>query len=146
MEFIIDAQSRDIFDNVFAFWGTLSSEGFVLSLDGQVFNRTVTDPKLLIGQKFSETVYWQASEHDSEILENSITEAAQGMKSKVLLDFRVSANEVINIELYNFYLPPKMPTSVCGFGIWQKITFSLLRSAMSFLKLRRTIFLHLTLF
>jgi PAS domain S-box-containing protein len=100
MEFTIDAQGRDIFDNVFAFWGTLSSEGFVLSLDGQVFNRTVTDPKLLIGQKFSETVYWQASEHDSEILENSITEAAQGMKSKVLLDFRVSANEVINIELY----------------------------------------------
>lgn len=100
MEFTIDAQGRDIFDNVFAFWGTLSSEGFVLSLDGQVFDRTVTDPKLLIGQKFSETVYWQASEHDSEILENSISEAAQGTKSKVLLGFRVSANEIINIELY----------------------------------------------
>lgn len=100
MEFTIDAQNQDIFDNVFAFWGRLSSEGFVLSLDGQVFNRTATDPKLLIGQKFSETVYWQASEHDSEILEDSITEAALGMKSKVLLNFRVSANEIINIELY----------------------------------------------
>ncbi len=114
MEITIDAQTRNIYNNVFAFWGTLSSEGFVLSLEGQVFNRTVTDPKLLIGQKFSETVYWQASEHDSEILENSITETAKGTKSKVLLDFRVSANEIINIELYLHYIADDKTIFFCA--------------------------------
>ncbi len=100
MEFTLDTISQDIFENIFAFFGTLSSDGFVQSLDGKVFERTSTDPQLLIGQKFSETVYWQASEYISEILDNSVAEAAKGTKSKVLLEFRVSANEIINIELY----------------------------------------------
>lgn len=103
MEFSIASQSRSIFQNVFAFFGTVSSEGFVLSLEGEVFKRTTTDPQLLIGQKFSETVYWQASEHTAEILERAIAEAAKGNHSKSFLDFRVSADEIINIE---FYLHP----------------------------------------
>ena len=61
MEFTLNAQNRIIFENVFAFFGTLSSSGFVLSLQGKVFERTATDPTLLISQKFSETVYWQSS-------------------------------------------------------------------------------------
>ncbi len=100
MEFTLDNISRDIFKNVFAFFGTLSGDGFVLSLDGKVFERTATEPHLLIGQKFSETVYWQAAEYIPELLDNSIAEAAEGSKSKVLLEFRVSASEIINIELY----------------------------------------------
>lgn len=103
MDFTLDNISRDIFKNVFALFGTLSSDGFVMSLEGKVFERTSTDPNLLIGQKFSETVYWQASEYISSILDSSIAEAAKGNKSKVLLEFRVSANEIINIE---FYLHP----------------------------------------
>ncbi len=100
MEFTLDNFNRDIFQNVFAFYGILSSDGTVQSLDGKVFDRTSTDPQLLIGQKFSETVYWQASEYTSEILNNSITEASKGTKSKVTLEFRISAGEIINIELY----------------------------------------------
>ena len=103
MEFTINAQNRIIFENVFAFFGTLSSSGFVLSLEGKVFERTSTDPRLLIGQKFSETVYWQSSEHIPELLEKAIIDAAAGTKSKILLDFRVSASEIIKIE---FYLQP----------------------------------------
>ena len=103
MEISFDNQSRTIFQNVFAFFGTLTSEGFVLSLEGKVFERTTTDPQLLISQKFSETVYWQASEHTSEILENAVAEAAKGTHSKSLLDFRVSADAIIKIE---FYLHP----------------------------------------
>ena len=95
--------SQAIFENVFALFGTLTSEGSVLSLAGKVFERTTTDPKLLIGQKFSETVYWQASEYTAPILANAVAEAAHGKNSKTLLDFRVSADEVINIE---FYLHP----------------------------------------
>ncbi|MGI8788014.1 MAG: ATP-binding protein [Pyrinomonadaceae bacterium] len=100
MEFILDIQSQAIFENVFAFFGTLSSEGFVLSLEGKVFERIATDPTLLISQKFSETVYWQATEHTSGILENAIAEAAKGTRSNVLLDFRIRADEIIKIELY----------------------------------------------
>ncbi|MGI8641309.1 MAG: ATP-binding protein [Pyrinomonadaceae bacterium] len=100
MEFIPNSQTLDIFKNVFAFFGTLSSKGYVHSLDGKVFERTATEPELLIGQKFSETVYWQSSEHISGQINSVITESAKGNKAKILVDFRVSANEIINIELY----------------------------------------------
>jgi PAS domain S-box-containing protein len=100
MDFSFNNECQAIFKNVFAFFGTISSEGYVLSLDGKVFERTTTDPMLLIGQKFSETVYWQASAHTSETLENAVAETAKGNNQKIQLDFRVSANEIINIELY----------------------------------------------
>lgn len=103
MQFNLDTQNRTIFGNVFAFFGTLSPAGFVLSLEGKVFERTTTDPQLLIGQKFSETVYWQSSEHIPEILEKAIGDAANGTQSKILLNFRVNAGEVISVE---FYLQP----------------------------------------
>lgn len=100
MEMSLNNQSQAIFQNVFAFFGTLTSEGFVLSLEGKVFERATTDARLLIGQKFSETVYWYASEHTAEILENAVAEAAKGTPSKSLLDFRLSADEIIKIEFY----------------------------------------------
>ena len=103
MEFTLDVQSRIIFENVFAFFGTLSPAGYVLSLEGKVFERTATDPKLLIGQKFSETVYWQSSEHIPDLLEKAISDAANNINSKINLDFRLGAGEIINIE---FYLQP----------------------------------------
>ncbi len=100
MDFSFSGENQAIFKNVFAFFGTISSEGYVLSLDGKVFDRTTTDPKLLIGQKFSETVYWQATAYTSEMFESAVAEAAKGNNQKVQLDFRVSADEIINIELY----------------------------------------------
>jgi PAS domain S-box-containing protein len=103
MKFTLDNISQEIFENVFAFFGTLSLEGFVLSLNGEVFGRAGIDPALLIGQKFSDTAYWHSTEHNPVILENVIAEASKGEKSKVLLDFRVGANEIIKIE---FYLHP----------------------------------------
>ncbi len=100
MEFVTADYNSDIFKNVFAFFGILSAKGFVKSLEGNVFDRTSTDPQLLIGQKFSETVYWQSSEHTSKQVEKLISEAAAGNKEKLLVDFRVSAGNIINIELY----------------------------------------------
>ncbi len=107
MEFNLNTQSRGIFEKVFAFFGTLSSTGFVLSLEGKIFERTTTDPKLIIGQKFSETVYWQSSEYIPELLDKAITDAANDKDSKILLDFRVGAGEIINVE---FYLHPLTET------------------------------------
>ncbi len=100
MEFISDSHTLDIFENVFAFFGSLSPKGYVHNLEGKVFQKTSTDPELLTGQKFSETVYWQSSENISSQIDNVIAEAAKGNKAKILVDFRVSAGDIINIELY----------------------------------------------
>lgn len=100
MEFIPDIHTIDIFKNVFAFFGTLSTGGNVQNLSGKVFEKIDTNPELLVGQKFSETVYWQSSEHIAKQVENSISQAAEGSREKILLDFRVSAGEVIKVELY----------------------------------------------
>lgn len=96
--------TEEVLENLFAFFGILSSEGFVLSLKGKVFERTETNPELLIGQRFSETVYWQSSEFTSSILEKAIEDAANGHKSKTLLDFRINAEEKLIIELFLYPL------------------------------------------
>lgn len=92
--------AQSIFRDVFTFFGTLTAEGCVLSLEGNVFERTATAPELLIGQKFSETVYWQTNELTSGILEQAIVAAANGKKSKTVLDFRINSQEKIIIELF----------------------------------------------
>ncbi len=100
LDFISESQTRNIFLDVFSFFGTLSPEGNVLSLFGDVFERASVNPEVLVGQLFSETVFWQSSEHTSIILIKAIEEAKKGKKTKVLLDFRISSNEKIIIELY----------------------------------------------
>ena len=74
-----------IFENVFAFFGTLNKNGAVIMLKGNIFDKTVLNPELLNGQRFSETVFWQSSEYTPKILERAIEECASGKNSKVLL-------------------------------------------------------------
>lgn len=99
METILDSQAQEIFRDVFAFYGTLSSEGYLLSLDGEIFDQSSSEPEILVGQKFSETVFWQSSEFTSRQLETAVIEAANGKNSKTLLNFRVNSKEKIIIEL-----------------------------------------------
>lgn len=103
-EFVSETVIQNTLKDFFSFFGTLSPEGFVLSLQGKVFERTDTDPRLLVGQRFSETVYWQSSEYTSGILEKAIETANRGEKSKTLLDFRINAEEKIAIELFLYPL------------------------------------------
>lgn len=98
---ISDKRILDAIGNLFVFQGTLDARGHVVDLEGKIFEKTATEPQLLIGQKFSETVYWQSSEHTAANLERAIGEAAE-RAVKVCLDFRVSAEEKIFIEL-NLY-------------------------------------------
>jgi len=100
LEFNINTQTKDIFDNLFAFYGMLSPDGSVLSLNGKIFEQTSTEPHLLVGQKFSETVYWQSSEFVAGQLETAIKNLDERPDTKVLLDFRVSAENTIQIELF----------------------------------------------
>ncbi len=100
MDLILNSQTEDIFDSVFTLYGVLSSEGFVVDLKGRVFEKTETEPALLIGQRFAETVYWQSTEADSKLVEEAITNASEGNKSKITVNFRISAGETVKIELY----------------------------------------------
>ena len=109
-EVISNGIAQDVLENISIFSGTLNSEGIVLSLKGKVFERTETDPALLVGQKFSETVYWQASETVPAILDNAVEIAATGEKTNVLLTFRVSAEEILRVELF---LYPFLEKGVC---------------------------------
>lgn len=89
-----------IYEEVFCFYGSMNPEGFLLSLKGSVFEETSIDSNLLIGQKFSETVFWQAAPHISGVLQSAIQEvAANGSKAKLQLEFRVSAKKTITVDL-----------------------------------------------
>lgn len=93
------AETTSVFENVFAFFGTVNNKGYLINLSGRIFGQTNLNPQLLIGQKFSETVFWQSSEHTAKILEKSIEEAAEGKVSKTLLDFRISSDNKLAVEL-----------------------------------------------
>lgn len=94
-----------VFASIFDFFGTLDRDGRALQLAGSIFDRTNTDPSLLVGQRFAETVFWQSSEHTSRLLEQAIENAKSGQASDTLLDFRVSADEKIPMEVSLRRLP-----------------------------------------
>jgi PAS domain S-box-containing protein len=93
-------ENRAIFENMFDFFATLDSEGRVLHLFGRVFDATNTNPALLNGQPFSQTVFWQSSENTSKILDKAIEAAVAGEHSKLILDFRISADEKVAMEVF----------------------------------------------
>lgn len=93
-------QNQAIFENIFDFFGTLDARGNVLDLKGRIFEKTNTNPALLIGQQFSQTVFWQSSENTSKIFEKAVESAVAGEHSKLILDFRIGAGEKIAVEVY----------------------------------------------
>ena len=104
--------SQEVLEHISVFSGFLDSTGIVLSLKGKVFERTETDPALLVGRKFSETVYWQASENVPAILNNAVEIASNGEKTNVLLPFRVSAEETLRVELFLYPYLEKGSTKI----------------------------------
>ncbi len=95
-----DAKSTAIFENVFDFFGTLDSDGRILFLVGRIFQRTNTETDLLVGQHFSETVFWQSSENTARLVNKAVDDAAAGRDSKLLVDFRISAEEKVPVDLH----------------------------------------------
>jgi PAS domain S-box-containing protein len=94
-----------VFDSVFDLFGTIDQEGRVITLNGRIFERTNSDPNLLSGQILAQTVFWQSSENTSRLLSKVIDEALAGQPSKIVLDFRVSAEQKVPIELSLVPLP-----------------------------------------
>lgn len=94
-----DAISLSVFANVFDLYGTLTTDDTVIDLSGKIFERTGTNPELLIGQVFAQTVFWQSSEDTSKILEKAIAQTLKGNPQRLTLNFRISADEKAAIEL-----------------------------------------------
>ena len=99
MEFTLDGQTFEIFKNLFSIFGTLTPQGQVLSLEGKIFDKTFADPKQLIGQNLTETVFWQSSDANFRMITDSVEAAAKGISSKTILEFRISKEEKSVIEL-----------------------------------------------
>lgn len=89
-----------IFENIFDFFGTLDADGNVLSMTGRIFETTNTNPKLLAGQQFSQTVFWQSSENTAKIVDKAIESSIDGEYSKLIVDFRISADEKVAMEVF----------------------------------------------
>lgn len=102
MKFTLDPQSQELFSDVFAFFGTISPNGSILSLTGNIFNNTSIEPEILIGQKFSDAIFWQSSEQNVDLINQSVNNAIEGNKSTQLLSFRVNSNTKKLVEL-NFH-------------------------------------------
>jgi len=94
-----DTASSRIFDNVFDLFGTLDTEGHILDLRGRIFNETNAEPELLVRQPFAESVFWQTSEANVRIVDRAVKAAADGERSVLHLDFRLSAEEKRPLEL-----------------------------------------------
>jgi len=95
----LDRRSMAIFEKTFDFFGTLDLSGRVLFLRGRLFDRANTNTNLLVGQRFWETVFWQSSENTARLVDKAIVDVAGGKDSNLLVDFRVSAEEKVPIDL-----------------------------------------------
>src|SRR5690349_14324318 len=102
MEFPFDSQTIEIFKNLFSIYGTITPQGKVLSLAGNIFDKTFADPQQLIGHNLTETVFWQSSEANFRMITDAVDAASKGIISKTILEFRISKEEKSYLEL-NLY-------------------------------------------
>jgi PAS domain S-box-containing protein len=87
------------FAELFDLYGTLDREGRVITVSGRIFELTSTDPELLAGQKFSETVFWQSSRNTPNTLNGAIARAAGGEKADIVIDFRAGVGKKIPLDI-----------------------------------------------
>ncbi len=119
-EIYTNFQLNSIFENVFAFFGMLNEKGFLINLQGKAFEKTNLNPELLSGQKFSETVFWQSSESTSKMLDKSVELAASGTGAKVLLDFRLSSEEKLFVEMNLQPVSEKGEIFFCAYDVTER--------------------------
>lgn len=106
-----------IFENIFDFFGVLDPEGKVLSLSGRIFGSTNTNPDLLSGQVFAETVFWQSSEMTPRLIANAIAKASRGENARLVLDFRINADQKAVMEVSVQRIVPGQSLFICGRSI-----------------------------
>ena len=119
-EIYTNPQFISIFEDVFAFFGLLTDKGVLVNLRGRIFEKTSLNPELLIGQKFSETVFWQSSDTTSKMLDKAIETTADGKFSRVLLDFRLSSEEKLCVEMNLYPAQPGEQIFFCAYDVTER--------------------------
>ena len=94
------SETLAVFENVFDLYGTLGLDGRVRQLSGRIFTLANTNPELLLGHVFSETVFWQSSELTAKLVEKAIASAAAGDSTRLVIDFRISSDEKTAMEVF----------------------------------------------
>lgn len=89
----------NLLEDLFDFLGTLDEGGRVLTLSGRIFETTNTEPALLVGQRFADTVFWQTSANTARTFEKALQAAIRGDRRRLILDFRLSAEEKAAVEV-----------------------------------------------
>src|SRR5690606_22010828 len=84
---------------IFDLFGTLDPEGRVIEVAGRIFELTGTDPELLTGQIFSETVFWQSSKNTPKALKDAIARAAAGEKADLVIDYRLGVGKKVPLDM-----------------------------------------------
>lgn len=110
----LDEYSHEIFKDFFAFFGILSSEGSILSLSGRIFAEMSVKPEIIIGQKFTEAVFWQTSDENIASLKHFLENTVAGENKSARLNFRVSSKEKIPVELQAKFFPEKKQIFFCA--------------------------------
>ena len=91
--------SHQAFENIFELYGFLDLGGNIVELRGKIFDKTTADPQMLIGQPFPDTVFWQSAENTSKLVDRAIKNASNGVPERILVDFRLSADERVGMDL-----------------------------------------------
>lgn len=90
---------------LFDLFGILDDSGKIIYLDGSIFSKIAADPLLLAGHSFSESVFWQSSAGNARLIENALRTTPVGRLSRLIIDFRLSAEKTVPFELRVFAYP-----------------------------------------
>lgn len=94
-----------VLNDIVDFYAILDHDGRVKKLSGRIFESTNTNPDLLVGQIFSQTVFWQASEVTAKLIDKAIADAAANLSSRITVDFRISVDDKAAMEVFVQPLP-----------------------------------------
>ncbi len=83
--------------NVFYLYATLSSQGIIQDIGGKVFDEVEIEAQNLIGQRFSDLIFWQQNEATSQIIANSTKVAGEGKPLEIETHLRLNATTISTI-------------------------------------------------
>lgn len=99
MNYLKLLRSEEVLENVFAIYGTINSEQFILGINGKLLKLIDIEPDLLIGQKFIDLVFWQTDALNVENLKNAFKVVLEKGFANTSLKFRINAKKTRHIDL-----------------------------------------------
>ncbi len=105
------------FKDVFFFQAIINPQGFISDIGGKALQEAEVEPELLIGQQFSDIIFWQHNEFTPAAIANSVKIASEGKPFELETSFRVNAGK-ISILKANFVPRFDQLNQVTSIIIW----------------------------